>query len=130
MARILIIDDNASIVESLGYFLESVGHSVVRATNGQAGLQCVADQPVDVVLLDIEMPGMSGFAVCRALHNDPASRDLPVVMMTGRAVQETISPAKAAGARLVMGKPFDLDYLNATLARFLPAAPTSAAGCA
>jgi len=121
MARILVIDDNPSVLQSLGYFLESAGHTVFLATNGEAGLRCATGKPVDLVLLDIEMPDMSGLAVCSAMREDATLREVPVVMMTGRLLREVVVPARAAGARVVMGKPFDLDYLHATISRYLPA---------
>jgi CheY-like chemotaxis protein len=126
MARVLIVDDNASVLHSLGYYLQSAGHTVELATNGSAAL-CRAVQPgVDLVLLDIEMPDISGIAVCRAIKSNPALRNLPIVMMTGRAIQEIITGALAAGAALVMAKPFDLAELSRAVARFVPA-PESAA---
>ena len=121
MARVLIVDDNSSVLHSLGYFLQATGHTVELASNGSAGL-CRAVQPgVDLVLLDIEMPDISGIAVCRAIKSNPALRRLPVVMMTGRFMQEIVNSAMAAGAALVMSKPFDLEELSATIARFVPA---------
>ena len=128
MARILIIDDSAAIGESLAYFFESEGHSVVVADNGAAGLRRAAEQPVDVVLLDVEMPGMSGFEVCRAMRDNPALCKLPVVMMTGRALRASTAPARAAGARLVVAKPFDLDNLHKMLSSFFPAPSVQMAG--
>ena len=125
MARVLIVDDNASVLHSLGYFLQATGHTVDLANNGSTGL-CRAIQPgIDLVLLDIEMPDISGIAVCRAIKSNPALRDLPVVLMTGRTVPEIVNAAMAAGAALVMSKPFDLQELSATIARFV-AAPLAA----
>ena len=115
MARILVIDDNASVAQSLGYFLEASGYEAVVATSGRAGLQCASEKGIDLVLLDIEMPDMSGFMVCRAILEDPGLRHLPVVMMTGSHLQQAVLPARAAGARTVMGKPFDLEELQRTL---------------
>lgn len=128
MARILIIDDNAGIGESLGYFLEALGHGVIFAPGGAMGLRCAAEQPIDLVLLDVEMPGMSGFEVCRAMQEDPAMHRIPVVMMTGRGIRELAAPAREAGARLVIAKPFELDHLHKTISRFFPAQPAQTLG--
>ena len=98
MARILIIDDSAAICESLAYFFESEGHSVMVADNGSEGLRRAAERPVDVVLLDVEMPGMSGFEVCRAMRDDPALCKLSVVMMTGHTLR-AIGGSRPGGGR-------------------------------
>jgi CheY-like chemotaxis protein len=121
MARVLIVDDNASVLHSLGYFLQATGHTVGLANNGSTGLCRALQSELDLVLLDIEMPDISGIAVCRAMKSNPALRDLPVVMMTGRPVPEIVNAAMAAGAALVLSKPFDLQELSATIARFVPA---------
>jgi DNA-binding response OmpR family regulator len=132
MARILIVDDNASVLQALGYFLELSGHQVELANNGSKAL-CRALQPgIDLILLDIEMPDVSGIAVCRAIRSNPALRGLPVVMMTGRATSEIVASAMGAGAALVLAKPFDLSDLGAVIRRFVPdpahaAAPALAA---
>jgi CheY-like chemotaxis protein len=68
-------------------------------------------------MLDLEMPLMNGVAVCRALKADPALSRIPVLMMTGQATQEARRQALAAGAIVVMSKPFDLEVLEATVAR-------------
>ena len=126
MARILVIDDNPAVLQSLGFFLEAAGHTVFLAASGEAGLRCATGKPIDLVLLDIEMPGMSGFAICSAMRDDATLREVPVVMMTGRLLGEVTGPAKNAGARMVIGKPFDLELLHATIARNLaPGAPPS-----
>jgi CheY-like chemotaxis protein len=72
---------------------------------------------VHLVLLDIDMPIMDGIAVCKAIRADAALRHLPVVMMTGRSTREIASRGLAAGALEVLTKPFDLDVLQATLAK-------------
>jgi len=125
MARVLIVDDNASVLHSLGYFLQATGHTVDLANNGSTGLCRAIQSGIDIVLLDIEMPDISGIAVCRAIKSNPALRELPIVLMTGRTVPEIVHGAMAAGAALVMAKPFDLQELSATIARFV-AAPLAA----
>jgi CheY-like chemotaxis protein len=127
MARVLIVDDNSSVLHSLGYFLQATGHTVVLANNGSAGLCRAVQAGVDLVLLDIEMPDISGIAVCRAIKSNSALRSLPVVMMTGRFVPEIVNSAMASGAALVLAKPFDLEELSATIARFVPASVASEA---
>lgn len=115
MDRILIIDDTASVLAALDYFLKSIGYDVALAGNGRNGLQLAAEFSPDLILLDLEMPLMNGVAVCRALKGDPALARIPVMMMTGQATQEARRQALAAGALVVMTKPFDLEVLQATI---------------
>jgi len=115
MPSVLIIDDNSSVLQSLEFYLQFEGFSVLLASDGASGLKQAAEHPVDIVLLDIEMPLMSGLKVCEKIKSDPTLRHLPVVMMTGRPLRDLVSQAIAAGAALVLGKPFDLDHLRKTL---------------
>lgn len=117
MASILLIDDTASVLAALEYCLKSVGYEVLVAGDGRTGLQLAAERRPDLVMLDLEMPVMNGVAVCRALKADPELSRIPVLMMTGQATQEARRQALAAGAIVVMSKPFDLEALEATVAR-------------
>jgi len=77
MPCVLIIDDNSSVLQALEFFFQSEGYAVLGAPNGREGLRMAAENPVDIVLLDIEMPEMSGIAVCGAAafagrHDDRA----------------------------------------------------------
>jgi CheY-like chemotaxis protein len=117
MARILLIDDTASVLAALDYFLSNIGYDVVQAGDGRTGLQRAAEVSPDLVMLDLEMPVMNGIAVCRTLKADPRLGRIPVLMMTGQATQEARRQALAAGAFVVMSKPFDLQVLEATVAR-------------
>jgi CheY-like chemotaxis protein len=121
MASILIIDDIPSVAQSLDFYLQSIGYTVLTASNGKTGLQLAAARNPDLILLDLEMPVMGGVAVCKALKADPVLRLLPVIMMTGQATQEVRNQGLAAGAVVVLSKPFDLENLQATIARSLPA---------
>jgi len=114
--RILVIDDNPSILETLRCFLPTLGHLPTLAEDPEEGLKIAAKCPVDLVLTDYEMPGMSGLAVCATIKRIPALRHLPVVLMTGRPSPELFGQAFAAGARAVITKPFDLNLLETTLA--------------
>jgi len=119
MPRVLVIDDNSSVLQTLEFLLQSEGYDVLSATDGPSGLRLAAEQAVDVVMLDIDMPKMSGIAVCAVLKSDPELSHLPVLMMTGRPTEEAIERAKSVGASIVLGKPFDLHHLRATIAELL-----------
>jgi DNA-binding response OmpR family regulator len=130
MDRILIIDDTASVLAALDYFLQSIGYGVALAGDGRRGLQLAAEYAPDLILLDLEMPLMNGVVVCRALKADAALARIPVAIMTGQATQEARRQALAAGAGVVMTKPFDLEMLQATIARSIASGRDPAAGAA
>ena len=112
MPRILIIDDQPSVLQALEFFFETEGYGVLLASNGPLGLRLANETRVDIVMLDLEMPEMSGLDVCRAFKASPVLAQVPVVMMTGRPTRDLVARAQMSGADLVLGKPFDLDHLR------------------
>ncbi len=89
---VLVVDDDPAITKLLRRMLEADGHSVVVAADGQAALERVAERRPDLVVLDLDMPGVGGLEVCRRLKSDPETRLLPVLVLSGTG--------KAFGARL------------------------------
>jgi len=85
-SKILVVDDNAQNLELLVAYLDPLGCIVATATDGLEALDKVAQDAPDLILLDIMMPRMSGFEVCRKLKSDPQTRDIPIIMVT--ALQE------------------------------------------
>jgi len=81
-SRVLIVDDNPQNLELLVAYLESLGCQVLTATDGLEALERVQQDQVDLILLDVMMPRMSGFEVCRKLKSDPATREIPIIMVT------------------------------------------------
>jgi adenylate cyclase len=105
-AIILVVDDLPQNVRLLEAVLAPRGYTVVQATSGHEALQRVASEPIDLVLLDIVMPEMDGYEVCRTLRADPATRFLPIVMITASGEQEKVV-AIESGADDFIAKPFD-----------------------
>ncbi len=87
-ATILVADDNEMNRDLLALLLESEGHRVVLAADGEEALDVFHREPVDVALLDVMMPRRTGFAVCRSIKNDPQTRLVPVVLVTGLSNSE------------------------------------------
>lgn len=79
---ILVVDDNQQNLELLQAYLEDIDCVTVPANDGPTALSSVKNEPPDLILLDVMMPKMSGFEVCRRLKNDPATANIPVIMVT------------------------------------------------
>ena len=115
---ILAVDDNAANVRLLEAVLVPRGYTVLAAASGPEALAFVAQDRPDLVLLDIVMPGMDGFEVCRRLRADPASEALPVIMITSIGAKEKLR-ALEAGADDFVSKPFDQAELLARVQSLL-----------
>lgn len=113
MTKILVIDDEKSIRESIKMILEYEGFEPLFAENGKIGLQVIDDEPVDLVMLDIKMPGMDGLEVLDAMRGMDA--DLPVIMISGHGTIETAVEATKKGAYDFLEKPLDRDKVLVTI---------------
>jgi CheY-like chemotaxis protein len=107
-ARILCVDDEPLNLDLLEAMLGSRGYETIRAENGLAALEKIRNQYVDIVLLDVMMPGMDGFEVCRRIKSDEMYRCIPVVMITAYAAKENRIKGIEAGAEDFISKPFDI----------------------
>ena len=103
---VLVVDDQAPNRRLLDAVLTPRGYRVLAASSGEEALQTLREERADVVLLDILMPGMDGYEVCRRIRSDPATAILPVVMITASGQQEKLV-ATEAGADDFLTKPFD-----------------------
>ena len=109
---VLLVDDNAQNLELLEVYMEDLPEvCVVTATNGQEAIECIESQPIDLVLLDIMMPKMSGFEVCRRIKGDPKTRDIIVVMVTALNETSDIERAAECGTDDYLSKPIDREAL-------------------
>lgn len=107
VALILIVDDEYSIAEVLELALTEAGHEVVTAINGRQGLERLQERRPDLILLDFMMPIMDGAAMLKAIREDPARRDIPVVLMSSLPEAAVAGPAKPAYTAFLR-KPFKL----------------------
>lgn len=119
MATILLIEDNAQNRYLTTFLLEQHGHRVIEAETGPLGLQRAAQLQPDLILLDIQLPGMDGHAVARALKGDPALRGIPVVAVTSYAMAGDREKCLEAGAEGYIEKPIDPGSFVAEVERFL-----------
>lgn len=105
---VLLVDDNEQNLELLEAYMEDVPEfRVLTATNGLEALTKVAEERPDVVLLDIMMPKMSGFEVCRRLKSDPKTRDITVIMVTALSEPSDVERAAECGTDDYLSKPID-----------------------
>lgn len=114
-ALILAADDEPHILESLRYVADKIGCRCVLAEDGEAALALARDQRPRVAVLDVGMPGLDGFEVCRRLKADAATRDIQVVILTAYGQARDRAAAEAAGATEFIVKPFSPRALAATL---------------
>jgi adenylate cyclase len=105
-ARVLVVDDTPANVRLLDAVLRPRGFDIVTAASGQEALDVIAMQPPDVVLLDVQMPGMNGYEVCRRIREDPERAALPIIMVTA-SLSEERTLALEAGADDFIVRPFD-----------------------
>lgn len=116
---ILVADDEPSIVLSLQVLLKKAGYTVRIARNGEEALESVAEILPDLVLLDAMMPKRDGFDVCQSLRADPATRDLPIIMLTAKSRDVERQKGMALGATDYITKPFSTRDLVATVHKYL-----------
>ena len=119
-ARVLVVDDILANVKLLEARLQAEYFEVLTAFSGPEALDVCARERVDVVLLDVMMPGMDGFEACRRLKADPATQDVPVIMVTAYGDEERRRRASEYGAAEFVTKPVDFDALKRQLQQFSP----------
>lgn len=115
--RVLVVDDNRDASETMSLLLGLWGHEVRSAADGPAALEAAAAQPPDVVLLDITLPGMSGYEVAKRVRANPALQDAVLVAMTGHGQAEDKKETRAAGFAYHLVKPVEPDVLQKLLAQ-------------
>ena len=107
--KLLIIEDDITLSRLLGGHLQSLGHEVTTATGGAEGLRLAGEAAPDLVILDVMMPGMDGWEVCRHLR---ATSTVPILMLTAKGTQEDVIQGLELGADDYLKKPFDLRELE------------------
>ncbi len=104
-SSVLVVDDNEQNLELLVAYLDALNCKVATAVDGIDALEKVADKTPDLILLDVMMPRMSGFEVCRKLKSDPATRDVPIVMVTALTELGDIERGVECGTDDFISKP-------------------------
>jgi len=105
--KILMIEDNSQNRYLATFLLEKRGHQVVQAVSGPEGIRLAAEVPPDLILLDIQLPVMDGYAVARALRQDPSLQEVPIVAVTSYAMVGDRERVLAAGCTGYIEKPIN-----------------------
>jgi len=111
MARILVAEDERDIRELIGFTLRHHGHTVLTASNGEDALAVALRELPDLVLLDIRMPRLTGYDVCRRLRAEPSTQHIPVAFLSAKGQDAEIKAGMDAGATDYILKPFAPDQL-------------------
>lgn len=110
-AKILVVDDEPEITEIVDAFLTTAGYEVAVENSAHGGIQRAKTFRPHLILLDIMMPGMDGYAVCNMLKQDSTTADIPVVFLTGKDAREDQGRSFKAGCDLFVKKPFSCERL-------------------
>lgn len=116
MPRILVVEDNKMNLELFSTILTMYGYETLLATNGAEGVRMAREEAPDLILMDVQMPGMNGIEALTILREDPAARSIPVIALTAFGMDET------AGMRMFddfLAKPIDMDAFIACVERNL-----------
>ncbi len=121
MSLVLIVEDNEKNLKLVRDVLQVKGYETIEATTGEAGLALAASRRPDLVLMDIQLPGMSGIEALAALRADAATAHIPVIAVTASVMQQDRKIIMEAGFDAYLGKPLDLKEFLATVKRTLEA---------
>ncbi len=108
---VLIIDDDDSISEVLAYRLSQQGYLTATAGRGELGIAMARDGQPDLILLDLRLPDIDGFSVCRRLDEDPQTSHIPVIILSGMERPDIIRTSRVAGCTFFVRKPYDPNAL-------------------
>jgi len=110
--KILVVDDEPDFIEFLSIRLKSSGYDVISASDGESGLKKAQKEKPDLIILDILMPKINGFELCKRLKENELTKDMPVIMLTALAQEKDLSKGLEEGADCFITKPFNsLDLL-------------------
>ncbi|HVM00195.1 MAG TPA: response regulator [Egibacteraceae bacterium] len=121
MARVMAVDDDHVIRGLLEVNLEMEGHEVVTAVDGEDALAKVRADPPDLILLDVMMPNVNGWQVAEELKSDEATRDIPIIFLSARAMDADLRKGASLGVESYVTKPFDPIDLMELISRLLEA---------
>jgi two-component system cell cycle response regulator DivK len=123
MTRVLVIEDNQANMKLATLLLRNAGHTVLCAADAEAGLTIARAELPDLILMDIQLPGMDGLAATALLKKDPATAAIPVIALTAMAMKEDEEKSQVAGCDAYMAKPLRYRELYAAIDALLVRSP-------
>jgi two-component system cell cycle response regulator DivK len=121
MATVLVVEDNPANMTLAVFLLQSAGHAVLSATDAEAGLALARAEHPNLILMDIQLPGMDGLEATALLKSDAATKDIPVVALTALAMKGDEARIRAAGCDGYIAKPLAYrDFLATIAAQLAP----------
>jgi DNA-binding response OmpR family regulator len=117
--RILVVDDEADLVETIRFPLEMEGFNVLVSYNGEDALNQARKESPDLILLDLMLPKLDGYKVCRLLKFDERYKHIPILMLTAKTQEKDKLLGKETGADEYITKPFDIDELMKKVKAYL-----------
>jgi two-component system, cell cycle response regulator DivK len=120
MAKVLVIEDNPSNMKLTSLILGNAGHSVIGAVDAETGLRLARDEQPDLILMDIQLPGMDGLAATTLLKHDPVTADIPIIALSALAMKADKERSQSAGCDAYIVKPLRYRELYAVMERLLP----------
>jgi DNA-binding response OmpR family regulator len=123
-ARVLVVDDEADLIRILEFGLKSMGYAVETASDGQEGLKKARELKPDIILLDLMLPKLDGYKVCRLLKFDERYKSIPIIILSARTQEGDQSLAMEMGANRFITKPYEFSEIVAQMEALLKAVPT------
>ena len=117
--RILVADDSQGIRDLLQMSLESLGYTVVLAEDGESALERIDEARPDLMIIDVMMPKVNGFQICRRVKSNPETKETPVILLTAKVQEEDVFWGHDCGADEYITKPFKTDHLEAKVDHLL-----------
>jgi DNA-binding response OmpR family regulator len=117
--KVLIIDDNPTLATTLEMILELKGFSIETAGDGITGYNMIKEVMPDIVILDVMLPGMDGFQVCEKSKSDPDTKDIPIIMLTGKDTGADFDKALEKKADWYIVKPYNIEHLMSVFDKLL-----------
>jgi len=119
MTKILIVDDEKDIVETLSFMLKASGFEIFSAYDGEEGLKLAKEASPDLIILDVMMPKINGYKICRLLKYDAKYKNIPIIMVTARSQDTDKLIGEETGADEYITKPFEFNDLLEVINKYV-----------
>lgn len=118
-SKILVIDDDPDAVETMTAILETRDYEVVTALSGLEGITKAREEKPDLIIMDVMMPKLDGFTICKMIKDNEEIKNIPVILLTGKGLVGDVEKGFAAGASDYMIKPIDWERLFVKIEKFI-----------